>query len=178
MSEGKGTGSGWADWIHRTKARDLASQALVPNWQGTYTCLWLSSWMPHLGGSAGWTRSGAGSCWTDVRKPWCPSHYLLIPPFCFHLLCFLLNSLPRLKVSISGLGPKVKFFGNFQWSSFSCCWVQEGGWGTWSEFCLFLMLQMQAQLRPLGCLGSQLEWWSKVMQWKQLGVRRATAVGF
>lgn len=62
-----------------------------------------------------WCRASRAGCVEAAM----PLHYLLVPPCCFHLLCFLLNSLPRLKVSISGLGPKVKFFGNFQLSSFS-----------------------------------------------------------
>lgn len=124
-SERKGTGRWRAGQVHRTKARDPATQAIWGEGQCRPAMAPLTrahdvaAGCPTWGKIAGWTRRGARSCGPDVRKLRCPSHCLLIPPFCFHLLYFLLNSLPRLKVSISGLGPKVKFFGNFRLSSFS-----------------------------------------------------------
>ena len=107
----------------------------------------------------GRTPRGAGPRGPDAQKPWCPLHYLLIPPSVFTRSASCLNSLPRLKVSISGLGPKVKFFGNFQLSSLSYYWVGEGGWGRWSG--LFLIPPDESPVRP---------WTSPLAVWVSAGV--------
>ena len=125
-----------------------------------------SSRMPAWVKITGWTLRGAGPRGPDAQKPWCPLHCILIPPSVFTRSASCLNSLPRLKVSISGLGPKVKFFGNFQLSSLSYCWVGEGGWGRWSG--LFLIPPDESPVRPwtsplavrvsAGVLGEMVSW--------------------
>lgn len=126
IAERKGKGDGELARYTRQRPkthipRALGEEGRCQPVRSPCACLRFGSRMTHLGKVAGQTGQGAGPRGPDARKPCCPSHYLLIPPSCFHSLCFLLNSLPRLKVSISGLGPKVTFFGNFQLSSFSYC---------------------------------------------------------